>query len=243
MGGIPIEALKNKLEGIEDAVFKNIEIAREQVTLIYFSSLVDKLTLHKTVIRPLLQSKGNLLQTAEVIEPNDLPSIITSITEGNTIVYFHKKEIYLKVNTFSAPMASITETDTESSVIGPQNAFTESLETNISLIKRRIQNPNLKSKNFVVGTETNTKISVMYIDDIVNKDNLDILIKKIEKIDHPRFNDITILQQLMDDHPYSPFPQYHETVRPDIAVSNLVDGRIVVVMDNKGKWTEELTKK
>ena len=202
------------------------------MTLVYFSSLIDKLTLHKTVILPLLQSKENLLQIAEEMDPIDLQSIISSITEGNTIIYFHTKDIYLNVFTFSAPTASITETDTESSVIGPQNAFTESLETNISLIKRRIQNPNLKSKNFVVGTETNTKVSVVYIDDIVNKENLDLLIKKIEKIDHPGFNDITILQQLMDDHPFSPFPQYHETVRPDIAVSNLVDGRIVVVMDN-----------
>ena len=47
MGGIPIEAIKNKLDGIEDAVFKNIEIDKERVTLIYFSSLVDKLTLHQ----------------------------------------------------------------------------------------------------------------------------------------------------------------------------------------------------
>ena len=36
----------------------------------------------------------------------------------------------------------------------------------------------------------------------------------------------------MDDHPFSPFPQYHETVRPDIAVSSLLDGRIVIVMNN-----------
>ena len=72
----------------------------------------------------------------------------------------------------------------------------------------------------------------MYMDHIVNKENLDIVLKKIEKIDHPGFNDISILQQLMDDHPYSPFPQCHETVRPDIAVSSLLDGRIVIAMNN-----------
>ena len=171
MEGIPIEAIKNKLDGIEDAVFKDIYVEKERVTLIYFSSLIDKLTLHKTVIAPLLQSKANVVQTAEVIEANDLASIISSITEGNTILYFHAEDLYLSINTFSAPTAAITDTDTESSVIGPQNAFTESLETNLSLVKRRIQNPNLKSKNFVVGTETNTKVSVLYLDEIVNKEN------------------------------------------------------------------------
>jgi spore germination protein KA len=188
--------------------------------------------LHQIVIAPLLQSKANVLQTAEVIEKSDLSNIISSIAEGNTILYFHVEELYLSIKTFSAPTAAISDTDTESSVIGPQNAFTESLETNLSLIKRRIQNPNIKIQNFVLGSETNTKVSVLYMDDIVNKENLDIVIKKIEKVDHLAFNDISILQQLMDDHPFSPFPQYHETVRPDIAVSGLLDGRIVVAMEN-----------
>jgi spore germination protein KA len=188
--------------------------------------------LHQIVIAPLLKSKANVLQTAEVIEKTDLSNIISSIAEGNTILYFHVEELYLSIKTFSAPTAAISDTDTESSVIGPQNAFTESLETNLSLIKRRIQNPNIKIQNFVLGSETNTKVSVLYMDDIVNKENLDIVIKKIEKVDHLAFNDISILQQLMDDHPFSPFPQYHETVRPDIAVSGLLDGRIVVAMEN-----------
>ena len=99
------------------------------------------------VIRPLLQTKGNLVQSAEVIERNDVSEMISSITAGNTIVYYHLTDAYLKVNTYSPPMASIIDTDTESSVIGPQNAFTESLETNLSLIKRRIQNEGLKSKD------------------------------------------------------------------------------------------------
>ncbi len=179
-----------------------------------------------------MQSKANVLQTAEVIEASDLANIISSVTEGNTILYFHIEDLYLSIKTFSAPTAAIAETDTESSVIGPQNALTESLETNLSLLKRRIQNPNLKIKNFVVGPETNTKVSVLYMENIVNEENLDIVIKKIEKIDHPGFNDISILQQLLDEHPFSPFPQYHETVRPDIAVSGLLDGRIVVAMEN-----------
>nr|WP_269050558.1 spore germination protein [Sporosarcina sp. G11-34] len=224
--------MKNKLAGIEDAVFNDIEIGEMQVTLIYLSSLVDKLTLHKLVMFPLMQSQEKFLQTAEVIDRNDLDSIISTITEGNTIIYFHETKTYLKINTFSVPTAGIMDTDTESSVIGPQNAFTESLETNLSLLKRRIHNTNLKSKNFVVGTETNTKVSVMYLDHIVNKENLDIVCKKIKEINHPGFNDISILQQLMDDHPFSPFPQCYETVRPDIAVSNLMGGRIVIAMDN-----------
>ncbi|WP_255415331.1 spore germination protein [Sporosarcina sp. BI001-red] len=228
--GIPIEALKSKLAGIEDAVFKQIETTEDEVTLIYFSSLVDKLTLHQMVIRPL--SEGILENSSEVIVQPNISELISAITEGSTVVYFPKQNVYLKVNTFSAPSASITVTDTESTVIGPTNAFTESLETNLSLIKRRIQNLNLKSNNFVIGTETHTQVTVLYMDNIANKENLDIVIDKIQNVNHPGFNDSSILQKLMDNHPFSPFPQYHETDRPDNAVSALLDGRIVILMNN-----------
>ena len=229
-GDIPIEALKAKLDGIVDAIFKEMELPEGQVTLIYFSSLVDKLTLHQTVIRPLLEA--TLKDTAEIIEGNRLSTMISAITDGCTIVHYPDEDVYFKVNTFSAPSASITNTDTESGSIGPRNAFTESLETNISLIKRRIHNPNLKSKSFIVGSVTNTKVTVLYIDGIANNKNVDMVFKKIENMHHPGFNDISILQNLLDDHPFSPFPQYHETDRPDISVSGLVDGRVVIAMDN-----------
>jgi spore germination protein KA len=69
--------------------------------------------LHQIVIAPLLKSKANVLQTAEVIEKSDLSNIISSIAEGNTILYFHVEELYLSIKTFSAPTAAISDTDTE----------------------------------------------------------------------------------------------------------------------------------
>ena len=70
-------------------------------------------------------------------EKVSLTGVLSSITEGNTIVYFHEKNLYITVNTYSPPMSSIIGTDTESSVIGPQDAFTESLQTNLSQIKKK----------------------------------------------------------------------------------------------------------
>ena len=87
---ITIDAIKNELAGINDAVFKDIQTPEELVTIIYFSSLIEKLTLHRTVISPLLNQKEDLLKSAEVPEKVSLSSILSSITEGNTIVYFHE---------------------------------------------------------------------------------------------------------------------------------------------------------
>lgn len=229
---IPIDAIKTELNGVDDAVFKDIQTGGELVTVIYFSSLIDKLTLHRTVIAPLLIKKEDLLKSAEVPEKVNLPSILSSIAEGNTIVYFHKKNLYITVNTYSPPTSTITESDTESTVSGPRNAFTDSLQTNLSLIKRRIKNTDLKSKDYILGTETNTKLTVVYMESIVNQDNLDRVFKRISAIDWPGFNDIANVSQLMEEHRFSPFAQYHMTERPDAVTSFLLDGRIVIMMDN-----------
>lgn len=229
---ITIDTIKNELAEINDAIFKDIQTPEELVTIIYFSSLIHKITLHKTVIAPLLMQKDDLLKSAEVPELVTLSSILSAIAEGKTIAYFHTQNLFVTVNTYSPPMSSIIESDTESSVIGPQNAFTESLQTNLSLIRRRLQNTGLKNQDYIIGSETNTKISVVYVEHIVNKENLSKVLKKIDKVNHPGFNDISTLQQLMGDHPLSPFPQYLATVRPDATVTYLLDGRVVILMNN-----------
>ena len=65
--------------------------------------------------------------------------------------FFHETNALLSVDTYSAPTRAITDTETESTVIGPQDAFTESLETNISLVRRRIQSSMLKMKTELLG--------------------------------------------------------------------------------------------
>ncbi|MEK4244121.1 spore germination protein [Psychrobacillus sp. FSL K6-2684] len=126
----------------------------------------------------------------------------------------------------------VSISEMESTFIGPQDVFTESLETNLSLVKRRIQNSMLKDEELIIGNVTNTKIALLYIDDLVEKKKLKNLKNRLDKIDYPTFLDISILMQLIEDNPYSPFPQYYMTIKPDTISHYLADGRIVILMDN-----------
>ena len=69
----------------------------------------------------------------------------------------------------------------------------------------------------------------MYMDNIVSHENLDDLRNRIDQVDYPLFTDISVLKQLIEDNPLSPFPQYYMTVRPDSICRYLLDGRIVVL--------------
>lgn len=227
-----IETLKKNTRKIDDVLFRKIPTNEGIVTVIYSSSLVEKMTLQSMVFIPLANHINQIHQVAEVIDPSDLKVVTAKLDSGQTLLYFHRTNTILTIDTYSAPTRAITNTETESTVIGPQDAFSESLETNISLVRRRIQNPLLKNENLTVGTEANIKISIMYMEESVNEENLETLRKRINKIHYPIFTDISVLKQLIEDNPLSPFPQYYMSVRPDSISRYLIDGRIVVFMDN-----------
>jgi len=227
-----INAIKQQLVNIDDAIFKEFQTAEGPVTIMYFSTLVNSKKLLETVVLPITNEIEYVLSTFEEADTNNVDSIVMSIVEGETILYFHQLNRVLKVKTYSPPERAIIPTDTETTVIGPQDSFTESLQTNLSLIKRRIRQPGLKTVERIIGTETKTKISIIYLENLVNEENLKRVEDRIAKIDYPGFTDITMLKQQIEDDPYSPFPQFYLTVRPDSTVIWLLDGRIVVAMDN-----------
>ncbi|QDQ02158.1 spore germination protein [Lysinibacillus fusiformis] len=227
-----IDLLKKQMHGIDDVIFKKVYTDEGNVTVIYISSLVEKMTVQSMIFIPLANHVSQILRVAESNDINNMETILQKLNGGQTLLFFHQINQLRTIDTYSAPTRSITNTETESTVIGPQDAFTESLETNISLVKRRIQNPMLKNEIRTVGTETSIKISIMYMDNIVNKENLENLRERIDKIDYTFFTDISELKQLIEDNPLSPFPQYYMSVRPDSVSQYLIDGRIVIFMDN-----------
>ncbi|MFJ7969825.1 spore germination protein [Psychrobacillus sp. NPDC096389] len=227
-----IELIQKHTDHISDVIFKKIPTEEGIVTLIYVNSLIEKMTMQVMVFIPLANHLHQIHQVSEPVSISDNAEIVSKLMGGQTLLYFHEANLLESIDTYSASTRSITNTETESTVIGPQDAFTESLETNISLVKRRIKNTNLKNEDHTLGYETNTKISILYVEGIVNEENLETLKSRIDKINYPSFTDISILKQLIEDNPLSPFPQYYMSVRPDSIVHYLLNGRIVIFMDN-----------
>ena len=229
---ISLDALKKDLTDIDDAVFKEYQTKDGLVTVIYLSSLIEPVLLHKMIIFPLVNDKGSVMNTFDAIDGSNKQKLLMAIVNGDTVIFHHNKQQYLQAHTFSPPERAITSSENEATVLGPQDSFTESLTVNLSLIKRRIHQTGLKSKDYTIGQETNTKISIMYIEHLVNDENLKRLQERIQQIDFTGYVDLVILKQLLEDNPYSPFPQYGATSRPDAAVNSLLDGRIIVAMEN-----------
>jgi hypothetical protein len=203
--------------------------------MIYLSTMVARNELFKTILEPLNQLDGqeplDALKNAEEVEKNALPSLMHDIMGGYTVLLFKKRELILRIHTYSAPQRGIETPESESTVLGPQDGFTESMKTNLSLLKRRIKTPNLKTKTLILGTETRNEVSVLYMDNIANKENVERVMYRLKNVEFQGFFGLGVLKQMLEDKPYSPFPQFGLTVRPDNAASALLDGRILIIMD------------
>ncbi|WP_170936631.1 spore germination protein [Paenibacillus aquistagni] len=126
----------------------------------------------------------------------------------------------------------IMPSDRESVITGPHDAFTEDWATNLSLIRRRIQSSHLKVIKHNIGSEYPIDIFMLYIQDTAEQEIVNEAIKRIERIQVNQALDGNVLAKRLDDAPFSVFPQWLGTERPDVVADQLKQGKVVIVTSN-----------
>lgn len=102
----------------------------------------------------------------------------------------------------------------------------------IALVRQRLADPNLKVRRFRAGERSGTTLFVLYIEDIVNRTALKELERRLNAVKIDAILDSGMLEQLIEDTWWSPFPQMLRTERPDTVVAALLEGRLAIVVDN-----------
>jgi hypothetical protein len=212
---------------------KEIKIGDKTVTIVYLNTIVETSIIDELVFNPLNQSTSTkadeIFKNYTTLKEDELPKLIHDVCSGYTVLLFEDEII--EIDTFSAPDRSITIPENETTVMGPQDAFVESVATNISLIKKRIRSPQLKSKSFLLGTETKNDVVMLYMDNIANDENVSRVERRLENVEFHGFIGMPVLKQMLEDKPFSPFPQFGITVRSDNSVDALLNGKILVMMN------------
>ncbi|SFC79577.1 GerA spore germination protein [Bacillus sp. OV322] len=143
---------------------------------------------------------------------------------------FHGGKAY-SVNIFGPETRPVNESGTETVITGPHEAFNESTGKSLGLIRRRVKSSHLKIVKLQVGEISKTDVYVAYIEDIVNMEFVELLKKRLLNIEIDGIHDSNMLSQMIDENPYSVFPQYLTTERPDSAASKLIAGKIIILME------------
>lgn len=228
-----LERFREELSDITDLVIQKVSCGSEQeVIVIYLKTMTNIDVIQNTIIEPFLLSETMPTEICSLfhqLEANELNEAIQQVLVGNSLVLLNE-QVYT-VNTFSAPTRAIAPSDQETSVYGPQESFVESAEVNVSMIRRRVHSRELKMSMCLVGTETQTSVHILYMDNIVNKDYLVKIKQKISRLKYHQFIASPALRNALEDNPASPFPQINLTSRVDDTLLRLLDGRIVLIVD------------
>jgi len=153
------------------------------------------------------------------------------VFQGDVLIMFSLGGSLYKMNICNRPERSPEESNTEISIKGPKDGFTEDIVVNVALIRKRIRSASLNYETYTIGRRTKTKVGLIYFRDILSPGILGEVRKRLKKIDIDGLYSINQLEEKLADSKYSVFPMFTATGRPDYVVSSLLAGRFILIVD------------
>lgn len=225
------------------AVFED----RVQIGVAYIESIIDTKLLSSQVIEPLLREtdfkfgssknvfkviQAKLISVPNLKQSNKMKEVLSALLNGKTLLFSEGLENALIIGTRKVEKRAVEKPDNEVTVSAANDAFVEDLDTNCSLIIRRLPTPNLHFASFTVGQLSNTKVKLIWLEGIAKKEIIQEAKRRIENIDIDAVEGIGVLAELIQDRPISLFPKYKQTQRPDTTSRYLTEGHFAILCSN-----------
>lgn len=238
---INITGITERLQGCPDIIQKKVYIdGNQEASFFYIESLIDKDLLQRDFIRPILSMSLDQLYNEQDI--HNLPCLETDLLYDNDAVIKYilaGKAVFVcdalphAISCIEDKMRqrAIDEPATEKNIRGSHEGFVEQLDTNLSILRRKIKNDRLKFRTITLGTQTNQTSIIAYIDGIADLEIVNSLFNKVSKVKFDGLPAIGYIEQSISTHQHSLFPEFIATERPDRAASALLEGRIVILLD------------
>lgn len=228
-----------------DLVKRELIIANRRATMFFIDGLLkDDITekilefFYKNVKDENFKSALYFSQSAvpyvEVEVSAEIKKVCTDVLSGISALIVEGFTEVILLDTRTYPQRSTSEPDNDKVLRGSRDGFVETLINNTALIRRRIRDTNLTVKAYSVGTQSHTDIAVIYMENKVDKKLLANLDKRLNAINVPSLtmNQQSLVEALYKNLWYNPFPKVKHTERPDTTASAILDGNIVILVDN-----------
>lgn len=170
----------------------------------------------------------------EVDVIGDFDLIIRNVLSGVTCLFIDGYEACIAIDCRTYPARSVEEPSKDKSLRGSRDGFVETIVFNTALIRRRIRDPHLVMKMFDVGRSSRTDVTLCYMEDRVDEKLLSNLSNRIEnlQVDSLTMNQQSLAEALFKRKWFNPFPKFKYTERPDTAAACLLEGKVVILVDN-----------
>ncbi len=228
----------------DDLILRRFTALGLKCAVVYIDGMSDAQQIARFVLEPLMRAPARLsgpdaldaaerqlVRIAEVSRAEDVHTLSTAVMQGQCALLMDTAPGALMLDVRSYAHRAVSAPRNENVVIGSHEAFDESLRDNISLIKRRLGTPALLTRLLSVGTQVPTQVAMMYLNGVADPRSVAELEARLGGAAIGCVQSAGMLMQLLEDSPLAPLPQILLTERPDRAVSFLLEGQIVLLVD------------
>jgi hypothetical protein len=234
-----ISGFFDTLSASSDFLQFSCEMKEKTCWITYIKTLVNPEFIRSDVLANLSQSSPRNLQdiaaalpVESIIITDDMREIQDKLMCGHIFIQIDPKSPKgILLSAVASETRQVSTPEVEFSVVGPKEAFVETLDTNINLIRKRLPIPELQVKELRAGKISKTRVAVMFIDGIANQENVNTVIQRIRDLEYDQIPDSSFITQMIGDNSNSLFPQLVDTERPDRVACILTEGKIAVLVD------------
>ncbi|MCQ6558093.1 spore germination protein [Paenibacillus mendelii] len=168
----------------------------------------------------------------QVTHETDWNSMMTDVLSGASALYIDGEAAVLLIDAKRFPGRGPEEPSLERVVRGSRDGFVETLMVNVTLVRRRLRDKQLRYEIMRVGERTQTDVCIAFIDDIVDKELLKSIRDKIEQV---KLDGLPLADKQLEEatvkRGWSPFPLVRYSERPDVVAAHLLEGNVAVFVD------------
>lgn len=198
----------------------------------YINGISSPAKIGESIIKPLKFYKGGKVKDyildGKIDEIDSINKAILTILKGDCVVI---SDEVIGVDTKANLSRGITEPNNDKSLKGSKEGFVENILVNTSLVRRHVKSEYLKVKYYDLNGTDNNYISILYMDNICDKEVLEELNNRLGKIDNTKAVSINSVKEKLQDCKYTVFKTIGDTERPDVVARSLLEGRITILMD------------
>jgi len=227
-----------------DVLSKTLRLGDGEVTLYFIDGFVkdtvmQKLMMHFLSIKKMPESARDFMETGvpyvETDVTADVELMIQMVLSGATLMIgstFGRAAVIIDSRTY--PARDTAEPEGDRVMQGARDGFVETLIFNTALVRRRIRNPALTMHYMTVGGDSKTDVVVCYMADRADMEYVERLKEKLARIrtGATTVGHESLAECLIQRRWYNPFPKIRATERPDSAAAQLLEGSVLILIDN-----------
>ncbi len=217
-------------------------ISGQNGALLFIKGITDEKEINENIFPQLLKMgrEGNITESFLVETFPYCPlktsstkkEIIDGILTGYIVLILEKLDTFCLLNAEKKPERSPESPNIEPTIKGTKEGFIESSSVNVSIIRKYLKSPKLQIEDLKIGSLSQTTVTILFIDGIVNQDVLQEVRQRLTSIETDNMISASELEQWTEDNMWSVFPLVRLSDRPDVAVESLNSGKVILFVDN-----------